>query len=86
IEHNDQKITIGRPCGGCQCAVVFPDTLELCPIGVPGELLIGGVGVGIGYLNRPDLTEQAFISLNTQWLKGKYYRSGDLCCWDTQGE
>ncbi|MBI6547451.1 AMP-binding protein [Xenorhabdus lircayensis] len=86
IERNDQKITIGKPLGGCQCVVVFPDTLEPCPIGVPGELLIGGVGVGGGYLNRPDLTEQVFIHLDTEWLKGKYYRSGDLGCWDAQGE
>ncbi|OTA15280.1 Amino acid adenylation [Xenorhabdus vietnamensis] len=86
IEHNDQKITIGKPFGGYQCAVVFPDTLEPCPIGVPGELLIGGIGVGRGYINRPDLTEKAFINLNTEWLSGKYYRSGDLCCWNTQGE
>ncbi|MDC9589597.1 AMP-binding protein [Xenorhabdus sp. XENO-10] len=86
IERNDQKITIGRPFGGYQCAVVFPDTLEPCPIGVPGELLIGGIGVGKGYINRPDLTEKAFINLNTEWLSGRYYRSGDLCCWDTQGE
>ncbi|WP_147299026.1 AMP-binding protein [Xenorhabdus cabanillasii] len=86
IAHSDQKITIGKPFGGCQCAVVFPDTLALCPIGVPGELLIGGVGVGTGYFNRSDLTEQAFINLNTEWLKGRYYRSGDLCCWNAQGE
>ncbi|PHM46203.1 pyoverdine chromophore precursor synthetase [Xenorhabdus mauleonii] len=86
IVRNDQKITIGKPFGGCQCAVVFPDTLELCPVGVQGELLIGGVGVGAGYFNRPDLTEKAFINLNTEWLTGRYYRSGDLCCWNTQGE
>ncbi|PHM27327.1 AMP-binding protein [Xenorhabdus budapestensis] len=86
IERNDQKMTIGKPIGGYQCVVVYPDTLEPCPIGVAGELLIGGIGVGAGYLNRPDLTAKAFINLNTEWLSGKYYRSGDLCCWDTQGE
>ncbi|WP_275371008.1 AMP-binding protein [Xenorhabdus bovienii] len=86
IVRNDQKITIGKPFGGCQCIVVFPDTLEPCPIGVSGELLIGGTGVGAGYINRPDLTEKAFIDLDTEWLKGKYYRSGDLCCWNVQGE
>ncbi|WFQ80639.1 AMP-binding protein [Xenorhabdus sp. SF857] len=86
IEHNEQKVTIGKPFGGCQCAVVFPDTLLPCPIGVAGELLIGGIGVGSGYFNRPDLTEKTFISLNNAWLSGRYYRSGDLCCWNAQGE
>ncbi|MGJ0627766.1 AMP-binding protein [Xenorhabdus bovienii] len=86
LVRNDQKITIGKPLGGCQCVVVFPDSLEPCPIGVTGELLIGGIGVGMGYINRPDLTEQMFIDLDSEWLKGKYYRSGDLCCWNVQGE
>ncbi|CDH03268.1 AMP-binding protein [Xenorhabdus bovienii] len=86
LVRNDQKITIGKPLGGCQCVVVFPDSLEPCPIGVTGELLIGGIGVGMGYINRPDLTEQMFIDLDSEWLKGKYYRSGDLCYWNVQGE
>lgn len=86
LVRNDQKITIGKPLGGCQCVVVFPDSLEPCPIGVAGELLIGGIGVGMGYINRPDLTEKVFVDLDTEWLKGKYYRSGDLCCWNVQGE
>ncbi|WP_204378103.1 AMP-binding protein [Chromobacterium sphagni] len=86
IERQGRKITVGKPVGGCECVVVFPDTLELCPIGVPGELLIGGAGVGIGYLNRPDLTAKAFLELDTRGLRGRYYRSGDLCCWDADGE
>ncbi|MDC9620785.1 AMP-binding protein [Xenorhabdus sp. XENO-7] len=86
LVRNDQKITIGKPLGGCQCVVVFPDSLEPCPIGVAGELLIGGIGVGAGYINRPDLTAKVFIDLDTEWLKGKYYRSGDLGCWNVQGE
>ncbi|ABC30191.1 Non-ribosomal peptide synthetase modules and related protein [Hahella chejuensis KCTC 2396] len=86
ISRNDQKITIGRPFNGCQCVVAFPDTLQPCPIGAPGELLIGGAGVGAGYLNRPDLTENAFIELDNGALQGRFYRSGDICCWDANGE
>ncbi|WLQ16386.1 AMP-binding protein [Hahella aquimaris] len=86
ILDNDQKITIGKPFNGYQCVVVFPDTMQPCPIGAPGELLIGGAGVGLGYLKRPDLSEKAFLQLNTGRLQGRYYRSGDLCCWNTDGE
>jgi fengycin family lipopeptide synthetase D len=86
IHDNNQAITIGRPFGGYQCAIVLPGTTELCPVGVVGELLIGGAGVGLGYLNRPDLTEQAFIQLDTATLQGHFYRSGDLACWNAVGE
>jgi amino acid adenylation domain-containing protein len=47
---------------------------ELVPIGVPGELHIGGVGLARGYLNRPELTAEKFISLFNQRL----YKTGDL--------
>ncbi|MDK2123472.1 AMP-binding protein, partial [Parachitinimonas caeni] len=86
IHHNAQPITIGRPFGGYQCAIVLPGTFEPCPIGVAGELLIGGVGVGLGYFNRPDLTEQAFIQVDAASLQGRFYRSGDLACWTADGE
>ncbi|MDG9669465.1 AMP-binding protein [Hahella sp. CR1] len=86
IQDDGQKITIGKPFNGYQCVVVFPDTMQPCPIGAPGELLIGGAGVGLGYLSRPDLSEKAFLQLNTGCLQGRYYRSGDLCCWNADGE
>ncbi|WP_434627417.1 AMP-binding protein [Chromobacterium sp. CV08] len=86
IGRDHGKITVGKPVGGCQCVVVFPGTLEPCPIGVAGELLIGGAGVGTGYLNRPDLTERAFLQLDAGLPSGRYYRTGDLGCWDVRGE
>ncbi|WP_065202475.1 AMP-binding protein [Chromobacterium subtsugae] len=81
-----RQITVGKPIRGCRCVVAFPGTLEPCPIGVAGELLIGGVCVGAGYLNRPDLTAKAFIELETERLSGRFYRSGDLGCWDAGGD
>ena len=50
--------------------------LNIMPIGVSGELLIGGDGVARGYLNRPDLTAEKFI--DNPYGEGRLYRTGDL--------
>jgi amino acid adenylation domain-containing protein len=75
---------IGRPIAGASCLVVDPD-LKIVPVGVVGELLIGGVGVATGYLGRPDLTAQRFIPDPTG-APGLVYRSGDLVRWRGDGE
>ncbi|KAI8912154.1 hypothetical protein DFJ77DRAFT_71028 [Powellomyces hirtus] len=69
-----QPITIGRPFPGYFTYCV-DERLRLIPPGNPGELLIGGIGVASGYLNRPDLTAQKFIS--NPFGPGKLYRTGD---------
>ncbi len=68
---------LGRPIPGMS-ALVLDLEGRVVPPGVPGELHIGGVGVGPGYWNRPDLTEQRFVHLPTQPELGRLYRSGDL--------
>jgi amino acid adenylation domain-containing protein len=71
-------ITIGTPIGNTVVRVVDRHGRP-CPVGVPGELLIGGAGVVKGYHGRPDLTAERFIRDPTgQDPEGRYYRTGDL--------
>ncbi|WP_050808442.1 non-ribosomal peptide synthetase [Collimonas fungivorans] len=59
---------------------------EPAPVGVPGELYIGGAGVARGYLNRPELTEQRFIpDPFSQEPDARLYKTGDLARWQADG-
>jgi amino acid adenylation domain-containing protein len=75
---NNRPPSIGKPIANTQIYLVDAD-LELVPFGVPGEILIGGVGLARGYLNRPDLTAERFVP---DWLSGtpgaRLYRTGDM--------
>jgi non-ribosomal peptide synthetase component F/methionyl-tRNA formyltransferase len=66
-------VPIGKPIVNTQLYVTDERQKPL-PIGAPGELLIGGDGVGRGYLKRPDLTEARFLTTE----HGTVYRTGDL--------
>ncbi len=74
-------ITIGRPIANTQIFIVDAQ-FNPTPIGVPGELFIGGDGLAEGYLHRPDLTEEKFIiapETAPESIAGKrLYRTGDL--------
>jgi tyrocidine synthetase-3 len=73
------KIPIGKPIDNIHLYIV-DKALKLQPIGVPGELCIGGVGVARGYLKRERLTLEKF--LENPFIKGeRLYRSGDLARW-----
>ena len=58
---NAHSVPIGRPIPNTQI-YILNNNMEPVPIGLPGEIFIGGVGLARGYLNRPELTEEKFIA------------------------
>ena len=69
------RVTIGRPIDNVRVYIVDGDKQPV-PIGVPGELLIGGVGVARGYWQRPELTSERFIA-DPLVPGARVYRTGD---------
>ncbi|MEO6052413.1 MAG: amino acid adenylation domain-containing protein, partial [Chthoniobacterales bacterium] len=85
LEEQSGSIPIGRPIANTQIYVVNP-SLQLQPIGIPGELLIGGDGLALGYLDRPELTAERFIPDPFRSKPGaRLYRTGDIGCWRADG-
>ncbi|HEY6738626.1 MAG TPA: amino acid adenylation domain-containing protein [Actinopolymorphaceae bacterium] len=77
-------VPIGRPIDNLQ-VYVLDESGRPTPIGVPGELHIGGVGVALGYWNRPGLTAQRFVPDPFGPPGGRLYRTGDLAIWRDDG-
>ena len=81
----DQPIVIGRPIANTRC-YVLDRLLQPVPVGVTGELFIGGDGVARGYLNRPELTAERFIEDSFRPdTTACLYRTGDLVRYRTDG-
>lgn len=78
------SVPIGKPIDNIQL-YILDKNYNLLPIGIPGELFIGGVGVARGYINKPDLTKEKFIP-NPFDTQGKLYRTGDLARWYAEGD
>ncbi|MFC5814534.1 non-ribosomal peptide synthetase [Nonomuraea harbinensis] len=77
---------IGRPISGTTARVVDLDTGDLAPVGVPGELWLGGPGVAWGYWRRPGATARAFVADPFSGEPGRrLYRTGDLVRWTPGG-
>jgi amino acid adenylation domain-containing protein len=74
----DGPQTIGRPIANTQ-TYILDDSLDPVPIGIVGEIYIGGDGVARGYLNRPELTAEKFIANPfSQDADSRLYKTGDL--------
>ncbi|MBR8837983.1 MAG: amino acid adenylation domain-containing protein [Stigonema ocellatum SAG 48.90 = DSM 106950] len=83
---NGTASVIGRPIPDLQ-VYLLDQHLQPVPIGVTGEMYIGGAGVTSGYLNRPELTAQRFISNpNAHHPKARLYKTGDLARYLPNGE
>ena len=76
---------IGLPLPDLQVYLLNPDGMPV-PMGVPGEIYVGGAGLARGYLNRPELTAARFVP--RPWDRdssARLYRSGDLARWNSDG-
>ncbi|SHJ71338.1 non-ribosomal peptide synthetase [Aquimarina spongiae] len=74
---------IGKPIPNTEIYILGKN-MELLPIGVPGELFIGGVGLAKGYLNNPELTKDKFMDTEL-FNAGRLYRTGDMAKWLPDG-
>lgn len=76
VKSDFDSISIGHPLANTYVQILDPHG-QLVPIGVPGEIHLGGVQLARGYLNRPDLTAEKFI-VNPHNPSERLYKTGDL--------
>jgi len=80
-----EKVNIGKPIANTQI-YILTENKELCPIGVTGEICIGGAGLARGYYNRNELTQEKFIpNPFSHEENARLYKTGDLGRWLTDG-
>lgn len=77
-------VPIGRPIANSTVYVLGPDMQPL-PVGVPGEVYVGGDGVACGYWKRPELTAERFVRNPFGGSDATLYRTGDLAKLDREG-
>lgn len=83
-ESDLQFISIGKPIANVQL-YILDELMQQVPIGTPGELYIGGKGIGRGYLN-PELTKERYVPAPVDCQSNRLlYKTGDLCTWLPDG-
>ncbi|SFN56516.1 non-ribosomal peptide synthetase [Xenorhabdus japonica] len=85
VPYANDNIPIGRPLPNTRIYIL--DTLgQPVPVGVSGEIHISGLGVARGYLNKPEMTAEKFISDPfSEQTDARMYKTGDLGCWLPNG-
>jgi amino acid adenylation domain-containing protein len=85
-DSQDKPVTIGPPIVDTQLYILDPN-LQPVPIGIPGHLHIGGIGLARGYINQPDLTAEKFIPDPFSSVPGqRLYKTGDLASFLPNGD
>ena len=80
---NEKEINIGKPVNNAQIYILNND-LNLCPIGIIGELCVAGEGLAEGYVNNKEYTNKAFVKVKS--INADVYRTGDLAKFNNNGE
>jgi len=81
---NRKLVPIGKPVANTQL-YILDQHHQVSAIGTTGELYIGGIQVGLGYLNRPELTAEKFIEVELFGKTERIYKTGDLARWLPDG-
>ncbi|HEU5134544.1 MAG TPA: amino acid adenylation domain-containing protein, partial [Steroidobacteraceae bacterium] len=84
VANTERGISIGRPIANTT-VWILDERQQLCPQGVPGEICIGGDGVTLGYLNRPELNTERYLPNTFDTRGGRVYRTGDRGRWLANG-